>query len=146
MKKLQLHLHGFYLDQRPVTSTEKLMPYVVYLPMIVLYLCGMLYILCIGCKWGYKLFIRTEDPDMAEIKSMDHKSIEEITFAELKALNDAKTENKLNYGSLLYAYYLLNMRTEFEPDDTFSQKTAVWVHIKNMERESKIEAEKPSIE
>ena len=105
----------------------------------------MLYILCMGCKWGYKLFIRKEDPEVEEIKAMDHKSIEEITFAELKALNDQATVNKLTYGNLLYAYYLLNLRTEFEPDDTFSQKTAVWVHIKNMEREQRLEEEKPSI-
>lgn len=35
----------------------------------------------------------------------------------------------LSYGNLYNIYHILNQRTEFSADDTFSQKTAVWVHI-----------------
>ena len=87
------------------------------------------------------MFFRASEPDDEELKSHDIKSTDEITFRELKALNDQRTENHLSYGNLLYVYYLLNLRTEFEPDDTFSQKTATWVHIYALKHQSNNESQ-----
>lgn len=83
LRKLQLELHGFYIDIRPVTTFEKVVPFIVYLPLGAIYLLGMVYALCVACKMFYRYFIRTSLPSESECKQLDSKSINEISFLEI---------------------------------------------------------------
>ena len=134
LRKLQLKLHGFYIDQRPYSDTEKYIPFFIYMPLCALYILAMF---VFGLKNLYKLvklLFKQGQPTDAEIKDVDDHSINLITLAELEVYNQNRKANMgedqiLNYGNLYNVYAILNQRSEFNPDDTFSQKTAVWVHI-----------------
>lgn len=51
---------------------------------------------------------------------------------ELNEFNQKRGEKRLQLKNLMLVHYRLNNRTEFEPDDTFSQKTVTSCVIKQM--------------
>lgn len=124
-----MKLHGSYIDQRKNTHFEKAVPFVCYLPLAAIYLVICLFATKFLITWMYRIFFRGTNISMEEIKSLDEKSIQQITLEVLHDFNEKRGEEKLTYGNLIFTYWILNLRTEFAADDTFSQKTACWVHI-----------------
>lgn len=65
-----------------------------------------------------------------EIENIDNNSVSVFTVKELNELNNKRDEAKrLNRVDLMFTWQCLQDRAEFEPDDTFSQKTAVRCYI-----------------
>lgn len=111
---------------------EKGMPFVVYLPLAVMYLIICLFATKFLITWLYRIFFRGTAISIEEIRTLDEKSIQQISLEVLHECNEKRGDDKLTYGNLIFTYWILNLRTEFAADDTFSQKTACWVHIYKM--------------
>lgn len=68
-----------------------------------------------------------------EIENFDNNSVSEFTVKELTKFNLTRDEGRrLDVNDLLYVWQSLQDRAEFEPDDTFSQKTAIRVYIEQI--------------
>ena len=131
---VQEKLNGFYMDMRPNSIFEKALPYFLYLPICVLYILVIFFVGLRNVYYMLKCMFKHDMPTEQECHDIDDNSTNLISMAELETYNKNRGAAKgeefmLEYGSLYYIYHVLNQRTEFVPDDTFSQKTAVWVHI-----------------
>ena len=117
------------MHDRRDTGFENMLRFTFYLPLCLTWLFIMGLTLLVAVFKGIRLILRESEPTEAEIEKMDSKSLNVVTLATLSKLNKERGDNKLPFGQFMFAYFLLNFRTEFEADDVFSQKTAIWVHI-----------------
>lgn len=115
---------------------ERALPYIFYLPVAGIYLFIM-FISALASIWlGLKLLCKSSDPSEKEIETVDANSIEVITLEKLTALNKERGDDRVRFGHLMLIYFFLNMRTEFEADDVFSQKTAILTHLNDVKENS----------
>lgn len=121
------------MDLRPDTKFEKVLPYTFYVPLSVVYLGIMFCTAIVTLYLGVVLLCQRGDPTEKQIESVDANSLNEITLSRLTELNKARDEDKhLRFGEVILVYTTLNLRTQFEADDVFSQKTAVMTHLQNL--------------
>lgn len=83
---------------------EKAIPFIVYLPLGVIYCLGMIYAAFRILKGTFYFFFRNDMPTQKEIDNTDKRSIDEITYGEIVKLNENRGEKKLSYGNLVFAY------------------------------------------
>ena len=126
---------GYLMDLRPDTSFERVIPYTFYLPLSLFYLV----IMCISAALTFFLAVtlicKKGDPTEKQIQTVDDNSLNEITLSRLCELNQARSEDShLGFGEVMIVYTFLNLRTQFEADDVFSQKTAVNTHLYNIRK------------
>lgn len=117
------------MDLRNRTNFELALPWIFYLPLSFIYLFISFIALLYTTYQGLRLICKSADPSDQEIDKVDASSIEQITLAKLTELNKERGENRLKFGQLMMIYTFLNLRTEFEADDVFSQKTAILAYI-----------------
>jgi hypothetical protein len=97
-----------------------------------IYFCVVVVTALIATVSLLRMICKSSDPTQEEIDKIDAKSLNQITMVELDKLNKQLGDEKLPFGLFMVCYLYLNWRTEFEPDDVFSQKTAVLTYLFNL--------------
>jgi len=132
LKKQQEYLksqtNGIVMDLRNSTGLELALPWIFYLPLSAIYFMIMCITLLVSTYQILRLLCKSADPSDSEIEKVDASSIEQITLEKLTELNKQRGENRVKFGDLMMIYSFLNLRTEFEADDVFSQKTAIMAY------------------
>lgn len=116
-------------DARDDTTFEKALQWIFYLPLSVAWFVVLSIFLVVTSYNLLRLLCKRTDIEEEDIAFVDSKSLNIITLATLDKYNKARGENKLSFGLFMQSYFFLNWRTDFEPDDVFSQKSAILAHI-----------------